>query len=286
MSCSINAAAVNLQTNKKKTKPKKSKKAQQSQRPTSDGNQASHDPHLGSLPALDLLELGGLASGADLASAAVAAMSAAIDTLAGDDLLPRGGKSNNHRALVLDAAYRPINVINWAKAIKMDMAGRADVLQYYEDGSVQTSQAALPMPAVVRARKLLDLSKLLGKVPLTRRNILLRDKFCCQYCGEKGRTAAEMTLDHVMPVSKGGNNSWGNLVTACRSCNQRKGNLTLKQLGWRLRSQPREPNAQELKIIVRGLSPQEVDNPPPEWADYLLPYKEKILNRSHAQECG
>ena len=54
------------------------------------------------------------------------------------------------------------------------------MLTYYADGAVQTSQAALPMPAVVRARRLLDLSNILGKAPLTRRNIMLRDKFCCQ----------------------------------------------------------------------------------------------------------
>lgn len=103
-----------------------------------------------------------------------------------------------------------------------------------------------------------------------------------RYCGSR----ADLTLDHVVPVSKGGKNRWDNLVSACGPCNQRKGNLTLKSLRWKLKAEPREPSPYEIGFVL-GISQNDVDRPPPEWEPYIAPFREKVeqlrLLRSGAQ---
>jgi hypothetical protein len=115
---------------------------------------------------------------------------------------------------------------------------------------------------------------------------MTRDKFTCQYCGCKGRDN-ELTLDHVIPTSKGGKNTWLNLVTACMPCNQRKGDRLLAHLpGWKLRNAPRKPSPWEIGIVV-GLSSGDIERPPMEWQAYLEPYRLKIVElRKRAQEAG
>ncbi|KAJ9511366.1 hypothetical protein QJQ45_029816 [Haematococcus lacustris] len=140
------------------------------------------------------------------------------------------------RALVLDSAYRPIHVVSWHKAVNMDVGTRASVLEYYPpDLYAVSGRGKHLLPAVVRVDTYVDLHELCQRVTCTRRNVMARDKFCCQYCGSN----RELTLDHIVPVCKGGKNSWVNLVTACMSCNQRKGSKLLHQMGWHLKTKPR-----------------------------------------------
>lgn len=79
-----------------------------------------------------------------------------------------------------------------------------------------------------------------GKAPFSKRNVFKRDRYTCQYCGRQPG-AEELTIDHVMPRSQGGETSWENCVLACVACNRRKADLSLKQTGMRLRSIPRMP---------------------------------------------
>jgi len=191
---------------------------------------------------------------------------------------------SRNRALVLDSAYRPINVITWAKAVMMDLLDKAEVVEYYPPPAMALSgQGHHDLPAVMRVRTVIDLNDLCSRVTCTRRNIMVRDKYTCQYCGCKGR---DLTLDHVMPASKGGKDTWTNLVTACMACNQRKGDKLLSTIGWRLRNTPREPTPWEIGVVV-GLSSGDIERPPAEWMPYLAPYRAKIeAIKKLAQDAG
>ena len=104
---------------------------------------------------------------------------------------------------------------------------------------VRTPRLALKIPRVVQLIHYDKVPKF--KIRLSRKNIFLRDRQSCQYCGRHFEEK-ELTLDHVVPVSKGGGNSWENLVTCCFKCNNRKGNRTPEQSGMRLLRQPKRPH--------------------------------------------
>lgn len=196
-----------------------------------------------------------------------------------------GNNLSKHRALVLDCAYRPINVISWPKAVMMDWTQKAEVVEYYPPPATALSGQGMHMlPAVIRVpTRYVDLNGVAAEVACTRRNILVRDKFTCQYCGCNSKT---LTLDHILPVSKGGRNSWTNLVAACMPCNQRKGDKLLAQLGWKLRSTPKKPTPWEVGLVV-GLGTSDVERPCPEWVPYLEPYRLKIQEiKQRANKAG
>ncbi|EFN55944.1 hypothetical protein CHLNCDRAFT_13740, partial [Chlorella variabilis] len=138
------------------------------------------------------------------------------------------------RALLLDSTYRPVGVANWQRAICLDLMDKADVLEYYEQ-SVRSVQLEYFLPAVLRVRRHRGTSRHTQVVTLNRANVMLRDRYSCQYCG----SSRELTIDHVVPQSKGGGNTWSNLVACCASCNSKKGDKSLEQLRWKLRQQPK-----------------------------------------------
>ncbi|BDA48729.1 hypothetical protein COCOBI_12-4110 [Coccomyxa sp. Obi] len=169
------------------------------------------------------------------------------------------------RALVLDSSYRPIDVVNWQRAICLDLFDKVDVLEYY-DTSVRSASAQFLIPAVLRVRMYVSKREYKsGRLSLSRRNIVLRDMGMCQYCGSK----SNLTIDHVVPLSKGGKWVWENLVTACTKCNSKKGSKSLKQLGWKLKNKPKEPSPYQLGVLL-GIE-AELTTPPKEWNDYLFP---------------
>eukprot|EP00210_Caulerpa_lentillifera_P007832 g7474.t1 len=175
---------------------------------------------------------------------------------------------NKYHALLLDGSFRPLAILNWHRALTLDLFRSVEVLEYY-DCFVQTVREAYPIPAVLRSdfirKKIASV-----KIPVTRRNVLRRDRFSCVYCG----VTQNLTVDHVIPISKGGTNHWENVVTACRSCNNRKGNRTLEQIGWKLKTKPRRPGAYD---FYRSLNwPQ---NHPEEWNDYIGPPKDVQINQ-------
>lgn len=116
----------------------------------------------------------------------------------------------------------------------MTTCSQVDVLEYYDDILVHSAYDQFLLPAVLRVRMFLGKKSGKSRVAINRRNIFLRDNNQCQYCGSRD----QLTIDHVLPLSKGGDWSWGNLVAACHACNSKKGARTLKQLGWSLRKQP------------------------------------------------
>ncbi|MCA9568826.1 MAG: HNH endonuclease [Myxococcales bacterium] len=164
------------------------------------------------------------------------------------------------RTLVLDAAFRPLHAIRWQRAMVLDLLDRVDVLEYY-DAVVRTSRDVFPLPAVVRHRGYVQRGP--GRIALTRRNLLARDGSTCQYCGHHG-VSRELTVDHVMPRSRGGGSTWDNLVIACGPCNRKKGDRTPREAGMPLLSRPMQPTG-----IALGSDGMISGQTPLEWAQWL-----------------
>lgn len=138
--------------------------------------------------------------------------------------------------LVLNQDYRAISICNIERAITLIWLQKADVIAHKKDRVIRTSSLSFPFPSVIRLRSYVHMPY--RNVILSRRNVLRRDAFECQYCRKKDG----LTLDHVIPKSRGGRDVWDNLVTACNSCNNRKGNKTPEEAQMPLLRKPFRPS--------------------------------------------
>jgi len=136
------------------------------------------------------------------------------------------------KVLVLNASYEPLNITSWRRAVVLLLKGKAERLEY----NVRQVYHEFPIPTVIRLLYYVRVPY--KEIPLTRRNVLERDRQTCQYCHYKGE---QLTLDHVIPRSRGGGDSWENLVAACVRCNVHKGYRTPKEAEMTLHTQPRRP---------------------------------------------
>jgi 5-methylcytosine-specific restriction endonuclease McrA len=152
--------------------------------------------------------------------------------------------------LVLNANFEPINVCTTRRAMGLIFNGKASLVLNGR-GVVQTVSASFPKPSIIRLDKMIKRPRL--SVRLTKREILRRDEYTCQYCG-KGYSY--LTIDHVIPRRLGGSHSWDNLVAACPGCNHHKGGRTADQAQMRLLQIPKEPSASAMYLFSRHL----VDN--------------------------
>lgn len=174
-----------------------------------------------------------------------------------------------YRGLVLDISYRPVNVVCWKRAICLEFMEKADVLEYY-DQTVPSPQGSFYIPAVLRVPHLLQVVKRRRiKQSLSRKNILFRDSYTCQYCSSK----ENLTIDHVLPISRGGEWTWENLVAACSRCNFRKGQKTLEEANMKLLKIPKAPNDFDIFAIPLTLAAVKMlkarKGVPEEWLQYL-----------------
>ncbi|BBM97594.1 hypothetical protein MPTK1_1g06840 [Marchantia polymorpha subsp. ruderalis] len=174
-----------------------------------------------------------------------------------------------YRGLVLDMAYRPINVVNWKRALCLDILEKADVLEYY-DQVIYSPNRAFFIPAVLKICNFVHSpGQKMVKLTLNRSNVFMRDKFCCQYCTSR----ENLTIDHVQAASRGGGWTWDNLVTACSKCNLKKADKTLEEARMKLIKPPKEPKALHSKSLppnyktFRSLTLNKYT--PAEWRDYL-----------------
>lgn len=148
------------------------------------------------------------------------------------------------RTLILNAGYEPLQLVSWQKAICLVLTSKAEVIAEYGQ-VVRTVSSIYPLPSVVRLKRYARVVRRLSLARCTRKNVFLRDKFQCQYCGAQCR-AGSITIDHVIPKSKGGMTSWENVVAACQDCNRRKGSRTPEAVGLQLRRKPRRPGWKDL----------------------------------------
>lgn len=144
--------------------------------------------------------------------------------------------------IVLNAGYEFIGLISWQRAMVLLFNGKVEVVKH-SDRIVRTVRETFRVPAVVRLYKFIR-SIYRREVPFSRKNILVRDSFVCQYCGRE-LPSGDLTVDHVIPKVQGGDNYWSNVVTCCKACNVRKGGLTPRQAGMQLVRKPFKPTIME-----------------------------------------
>lgn len=142
----------------------------------------------------------------------------------------------SRHVLVLNQDYNPLTVCSVNRAFLLVFLEKAELLQYEEGIYLRSVSQSFHKPTVIRIKNYVQVPY--RGVVLTRYNIFKRDHHECQYCG-KGK---ELTLDHLIPRSKGGKTSWKNLVTACKACNTKKGDRTLEGAGLVLRRPPFKPS--------------------------------------------
>ena len=163
--------------------------------------------------------------------------------------------------LVLNASYEPINVCGARRALVLVLKGVA-AAEEQSPHCVHSSRAAVRLPSVIR---LLEYRRIPHQTrSLSRKNILMRDRYTCQYC-QRPLPSGELTLDHVIPRSRSGETAWENLVACCHSCNNRKGNRTPDEAGMRLTKPPRPFSLHTSRHLMRLLGRSDA-----QWRKYLF----------------
>jgi 5-methylcytosine-specific restriction endonuclease McrA len=158
--------------------------------------------------------------------------------------------------LALNASYEPLTIVSVRRALRLVIDEKAEILEVDEGRVFRSERRELPCPVVIRLRRYVHVPRKFRR-QVTNTFLFARDGYSCQYCGRhrrelKGREF--LTRDHVVPLSRGGGNDWGNVVAACSPCNNRKGNRLPKEVGMRLRTVPSEPNHVELVWAVRRIT--------------------------------
>jgi 5-methylcytosine-specific restriction endonuclease McrA len=153
--------------------------------------------------------------------------------------------------LVLNANFEPIHVCNMRRAIGLILTGKASLVMNGR-GEIRTISQSFPRPSIIRLDKMVRRPH--PEVRLTKREILRRDEYTCQYCGQH---SLNLTVDHVIPRRLGGEYSWDNLVAACPACNHRKGGRMPDQLQMRLMHPPKAPPASAMYFFGRHLKENE-----------------------------
>lgn len=164
-------------------------------------------------------------------------------------------RKNMAYVLVLNASFEFLNVASLERAIKLLYKGKAEVVESNDAKEVGSTTFRIKMPSIIRM--LYYIIRPHKVVPLTKKNILLRDNHTCQYCGSEGDT-----VDHVIPKSRGGRDTWENCVCACGYCNTRKNNRTPDEAQMALERAPKRPAYIPWVLVKRDASKVG-------WAKYL-----------------
>ena len=165
------------------------------------------------------------------------------------------------QVLVLGQSYEPLERVDWKRAMTWWAAGRVEILEAWEGRTIRTPRLELPMPSVVRFLR--SRRRNAQAVRFSRETIYARDRGLCQYCHRPvGRR--EVTYDHILPRSRGGQTLWENIVLACRPCNQKKGNRTPSEAGMLLARSPSRPALGSWQLLVGDR-----DALPVAWRPYL-----------------
>ena len=166
-------------------------------------------------------------------------------------------------ALVLNADFRPLSyyplsIWCWQDAVKSVFLDRVSIVSNYKR-KIRSPSFEMNLPSVIALKNFIQPSK---NPNFTRFNVFLRDKFACQYCGDK----KDLTFDHLLPKSKGGVTNWENVVTACSTCNVKKGGKLPAQCGMYPKIKPYKPTEEQLHKNGRNFPPNFLHK---SWLDYL-----------------
>ena len=160
------------------------------------------------------------------------------------------------RTLVLNAGYEPLAVVSFKRALVLVLNEKATVLAGADSQRVHSANREFELPTVILLQRYVRIPGS-RKIPVSRRGVLRRDGFRCGYCSKSANT-----IDHVLPKSRGGQDTWENLVACCLKCNNAKSDKTPAEMGWELRVTPKMPSG--VIWTVRGAERAE-----PQWAEFL-----------------
>lgn len=187
-------------------------------------------------------------------------------------------KISNNKCLLLNADYTPLAIIDWKKALVWHIKYvdnpkyGIDIVDFYKDDHINgTNNKKYPIPCVARTKRFFRVNK--QNITFSRKNIFLRDDYTCQYC-HKVFSINELTYDHVIPKSvwnynTGSPTQWANIVTACVSCNRKKGNRTPKQANMPLKNLPSKPTKSIKYLPIAHQLYRIKKDIPIEWNYYL-----------------
>src|SRR5579859_2693283 len=161
------------------------------------------------------------------------------------------------RVLVLNATYEPVNVCTVRRAVVLLLKEKAELIERAER-ELHSAMTTIARPMVIRLISYVRIPRDTHRRKITRRAVFARDDWTCQYCGSR----SQLTVDHVVPRSKGGPSTWENIVASCAPCNRRKGDSLPRQAGMHLIRQPRTPSPH---VFIQVASP----TIPPVWRQYL-----------------
>jgi 5-methylcytosine-specific restriction endonuclease McrA len=173
------------------------------------------------------------------------------------DLAPGTDRAVSGRVLVLNATYEPINVCSIRRAVVLLLKEKAEMLER-NARELHSERYTVARPVVIRLVSYVRVPHQAHRRKITRRAVFARDGWACQYCGAR----SNLTVDHVIPRSKGGQSSWENIVASCGPCNRRKGDSLPAQAGMKLRRAPRTPRSE---IFIHVSAP----TIPTAWQPYL-----------------
>jgi 5-methylcytosine-specific restriction endonuclease McrA len=168
----------------------------------------------------------------------------------------KGGMSS---VLVLNVTYEPLNIVSLRRAVVLLLKDKAEILEASES-RIRAERLSLPVPLVIRLVYYVRVPHHLD-VPCTRRTVMIRDNYTCQYCGATPPRSS-LTIDHVLPKVRGGQTTWENVVCACQACNLHKGSRTPQEANMLLRSTPGRPRYLAM-VLFSQASMRQV------WSKYL-----------------
>jgi 5-methylcytosine-specific restriction endonuclease McrA len=161
------------------------------------------------------------------------------------------------RCLALNASFEPLTMVPVRRALRLVIDGKAEVVEAEDGRFVRSERLTLPRPIVIRLVKFIHVPRRFRR-QVTNTFLFARDQYSCQYCGRHQLVLRErecLTRDHLVPISRGGTNGWTNVVTACSTCNAKKGNHLADELGMHPLHAPLEPHFVHLAWAVRRLTP-------------------------------
>ncbi len=158
--------------------------------------------------------------------------------------------------LALNASFEPLTIIPARRAVRLVLDGKAEILEKDGTRRFRSETRIVPCPAVIRLVRYVHVPRRFRR-QVTNTFLFARDEYSCQYCGKhkkelRGRQF--LTRDHIVPLSRGGDNTWENVVTSCSPCNNRKGDRLPREVGLKLLNEPGQPNYVHLVWVVRRVT--------------------------------
>lgn len=161
------------------------------------------------------------------------------------------------KTLILNTTFQPLGMTDWQRAITLFYLDKVKIIEYHDDFELRTVNRTYGCPSIAMIKDYAKFS--IRNVRFSKDNVFIRDNFTCQYCG-KQKTRNDLTLDHILPRSRGGVANWLNCCTCCKGCNSWKDDHTPEEAGMRLLTKPYRPTW-EVNLLKTDI--------PQEWRKYI-----------------